>query len=310
MNNFKESSQIYKKFLEGKIRKEKLIDNLLIHFPEEKNNLNRLSILHLISKSLDKTEKSFKFLESLLTSDEDPRLRAKAVEIVLKNFLLKSEGLLIWVMENEDSPVVLNEILKHKGLLYPKFSNLKKVILSFMNNFGSNLGVSIEEVPFYIELETILLENKNQKLDENTFIFFHEITNHKGEFSWITKKGGFIIKLHYHFFAWKYLRNNINLLNSLKSYRNFTLFVDTFRRLSFSKTQDGAIFPSSIRSLKNLEYLDISFNNLKRVPGFIKNLSNLSYLDLSNNRIREIPKYLNELSYFKNINLENNLISF
>lgn len=67
--------------------------------------------------------------------------------------------------------------------------------------------------------------------------------------------------------------------------------------------------PSEIGCLKNLEYLDLSFNKMKSLPNEISNLSVLISLKVSNNKLVELPPSLSSLLRLKSLDLSNNRLT-
>ena len=53
--------------------------------------------------------------------------------------------------------------------------------------------------------------------------------------------------------------------------------------------------PESFGNLKQLEYLDLGFNDIKKIPKFLKILPSLKYIDLKGNPINYIPKWIKPL---------------
>ena len=67
--------------------------------------------------------------------------------------------------------------------------------------------------------------------------------------------------------------------------------------------------PSEIGCLKNLEYLDLSFNKMKSLPNEISNLSILISLNVANNKLVELPPSLSSLQRLENLDLSNNRLT-
>ncbi|EJK46053.1 hypothetical protein THAOC_35305 [Thalassiosira oceanica] len=62
-------------------------------------------------------------------------------------------------------------------------------------------------------------------------------------------------------------------------------------------------------TLKNLEKIDLSFNNIAAVPAVIGNLTSLSDLNLDSNAITSLPREMGQLKKLKSLSLKNNYIS-
>jgi len=63
-----------------------------------------------------------------------------------------------------------------------------------------------------------------------------------------------------------------------------------------------------MRILKNLTFLDLSYNILRRLSKVIGNLINLIYLNLQNDLLRELPKEIGNLINLKYWNLYHNYL--
>ncbi|MEJ2249188.1 MAG: leucine-rich repeat domain-containing protein [Candidatus Lokiarchaeota archaeon] len=306
MTSFSNSSKFYNEYLRGKITKEEFINYLLIDFSQEKDDIKRLSLLNLMSRELIKNAKTYSFLEHIIISDEDAKLRARSIEIIVNNFLFQSENLLKWVLEHDNTLSVIRTILRYKKLYPVDFYNLKKAQENWMGRISNKLDISKKEILFYLDSEVNIVNNRNQKLDETTFEFYKEISSNQKPFFWILKVNNHIIELHYHFYAWKFLRNNLRLITQLRSLKNYILFVNTFWKMRHLKEKQYGKIPKSIGILKQLKVLDLSFNNLNRVPSFLVNLKKLEFLDLSNNNIKIIPEFLKKIPNLKKIRFDNN----
>jgi len=66
---------------------------------------------------------------------------------------------------------------------------------------------------------------------------------------------------------------------------------------------------SIMNNLKNLEYLDLSNNEITEIPENINNLENLKELYLSFNKISKVPEQIEELSQLEILDLDHNLIT-
>ena len=67
--------------------------------------------------------------------------------------------------------------------------------------------------------------------------------------------------------------------------------------------------PPEIGCLKNLEYLDLSFNKIKSLPIEISYLNDLISLKVSNNKLVELPSGLSSLQRLENLDLSNNRLT-
>lgn len=67
--------------------------------------------------------------------------------------------------------------------------------------------------------------------------------------------------------------------------------------------------PPEIGSLNKLEYLDLSFNKMKRLPEEIGFLHALKCLKVSNNKLEELPLGLSSLQELENLDLSRNRLT-
>ncbi|TSK22772.1 Leucine-rich repeat-containing protein 18 [Bagarius yarrelli] len=66
------------------------------------------------------------------------------------------------------------------------------------------------------------------------------------------------------------------------------------------------IFPKCLLKLTDLEEVDLSRNQLKRIPDFIGQLIGVLFLDLHSNYIEQLPKSIGQLESLCHLNLCNN----
>lgn len=67
--------------------------------------------------------------------------------------------------------------------------------------------------------------------------------------------------------------------------------------------------PPEIGCLKNLEYLDLSFNKMKRLPTEISYLNGLISMKVANNKLVELPSAMTSLSRLESLDLSNNRLT-
>ena len=67
--------------------------------------------------------------------------------------------------------------------------------------------------------------------------------------------------------------------------------------------------PPEIGCLKNLEYLDLSFNKLKMLPLEISCLNGLIIMKVANNNLMELPSAMTSLSRLESLDLSNNRLT-
>jgi Leucine-rich repeat (LRR) protein len=65
-------------------------------------------------------------------------------------------------------------------------------------------------------------------------------------------------------------------------------------------------FPVELWRFPNLQYLDLSRNNIREIPDSISKLANLQVLHLSKNRIEYMPRTIGDLTWLRILNVNQN----
>lgn len=100
-----------------------------------------------------------------------------------------------------------------------------------------------------------------------------------------------------------------------RSYQGLTKLPSTIlsmtelRQLNLSHNRLTGALPAEIRHLRNLETLDISYNDMTGLPAELGQLSELRTLNASNNRLTGIPHELGNLQNLEVLDLSGNDIS-
>ena len=64
--------------------------------------------------------------------------------------------------------------------------------------------------------------------------------------------------------------------------------------------------PIEVFKFTNLQYLDVSKNNIVEIPSEIKLLKNIQYLNISKNKLEKLPPEIGELHHLKNLQIGQN----
>lgn len=326
--------QVFEDFENQKFNKHDAID-LLIYLIENETNISRReSALYYFEKIGLNEQISFQFLENLMLSDYDERIRSLAAILILQNFPDKAYKPIKWVLNHEVSKFCLVSVLKKLNQLDSiKLKSLQKEI-----EF-----VIIEEILYFPERSKKLL-NLNQvnvrnvdqiiglrNLDkiEELYLQDNQILEIKGLenlqcLKILSLKSNFIeeIKglenqfnlktLYLHSNKIKEIKNleSLHNLNALFLNNNQISKISDLENLTNLKTlslNDNQIYElEGFDSLLNLKELFIRQNFIKKIKGLEK-LQNLKRLDLGNNRIIEIEG-LESLGKLEYLNLNNNNI--
>jgi len=99
----------------------------------------------------------------------------------------------------------------------------------------------------------------------------------------------------------------LNLSNSgLTEFPKYILSMTQLVELNLSYNQLTGALPAQIRALKNLQKLDLSYNNMSGVPAEIGELSQLQELNLSHNHFTGLPNEIGNLTNLKVLTLTGN----
>lgn len=102
---------------------------------------------------------------------------------------------------------------------------------------------------------------------------------------------------------------DIKSLTELKAEENLSKANAQTIKLSLKKQKLKTI-PTEVYDFVDLQYLDLSKNNIDSISPHIKNLKNLQVLYLNKNKIYSIPAELYELSNLKIISLNSNDVNY
>ena len=95
------------------------------------------------------------------------------------------------------------------------------------------------------------------------------------------------------------LKNHLDIITKLPKLTSLNICENRCKEEQIS-------IPNSIKNLKLLTYLDMSYCNLKDIPACIGELKNLEYLNLENNEIETIDPAVGSLSNLATLNLSHN----
>jgi len=327
---------IYKDFKNGRMNKKRaldllmsLIDNDLEH--EEKTRILGIKFLGLIHP---KEKEIFDFIENILISDLNERMREQAADILIHYYPERAVKPITWVLNHEKASNFVFSIIKS---IEKSANNHLKTILKIKKyvNFNGNIIFPSDSDTF------INLNNKSiDKIEEiknlevladlkKIYLNYNQISEIKGlekhnKLRSLHLQGNKILRIdnlsHLKRLEYLYLNNNeipkiegINGLKNLKSfiiYDNYISEIENLENLSnlevlnLRNNQISEI--KGLESLSNLKRLDLSNNKLLEIKG-LENLTKLEFLDLSHNEIEKI-KGLENLRKLKFLDLRNNII--
>ncbi|MFX1257228.1 MAG: leucine-rich repeat domain-containing protein [Promethearchaeota archaeon] len=279
--------KIYSDYLKRNIDKIPAINSLKTIIETHKNDDLRVEALKLLGKIIVKNDEIYKFLKNLAISDANFRLRSEASKILIRYFLKKGNDVLKWIIENDNSVLILFSIrstLKAvNGLFYEEF---KRILL---NRYAKIYDLVLNEAKFFLDLEFSLCESNAEDKD-----------NVIGGFNYDDDVNSFE----------DYYCNYMLYENCYNSdhYLDGCCFSKIFKHvimLNLSKWKLSAI-PKSIEQLSRLRSLNLSENNLDCLPHSIGKLSKLKFLNLSENNLTSLPKSIENLNRLKYLNISKN----
>ncbi|TFF99490.1 MAG: hypothetical protein EU541_04750 [Promethearchaeota archaeon] len=282
--------------------------NIIIEIFQNSINIQkRLHCLKALDKILLTNQKVFEFLENLLISDENAKIRIKAADLIIKKFPNLSINSFEWIIENATSPLVLQKVFHL--IKREEITSLKKELIKWFYKFGNKLNIDPNETKFILDLEALFEkeENNSYNINNQTYQFYEFLRELKSPRHWFLVKDCHILELKFSFNKWKYLRKYSGQRNELKKYKDLDMMLSLLLNNKISQTESIKI-PNTISMLKKLKKLDLSNNNLQNLPQSLGYLDQLEYLNLSYNYFKSLPSCIFNLTHLKILNLSNNEI--
>jgi Leucine-rich repeat (LRR) protein len=264
----------------------------------------RVQSIHLLKNLEIKSQECFKFVENLLISDSNPKVRSLALNIIRNNFTdtnfksSKSFEALSWAYEYENSIHLKLKII----------STLEEIECELATRFLRD-QINAIKVPEFQKYITKLMKRNEMRRQSNNKLAnilkqYHVIKDFIENFELVRYRieNGNITELDFSFaynneFTKKMIEKLPGIICELKQLRSLNL--------KFNKLKK---FPLFVKKLPDLKCLILSNNQIKTVPVCISEISSLRYLDLSWNNIQSIPEEITELRNIKCINLKYNKI--
>jgi len=327
MNPYLTPNAICSDLENNRISKGLAID-LLISLIEGSDDTNlRAQSISALKRIQTKSKKLFKILENCIVSDENALIRSAAAESILHNYIDQGLNSILWSLEHDKSPLVLNAIIKlSENYKKSNWNQLIESVAKKVRKIADNIGILEKEALFILDIESIFASKKpGYDLDLKTYDFYKEIGD-----SWLVIKNKQIISLNFNFFNWFLLKENptifnslnrlifpeiyLNLINNLNlaKYNEFKIpdsigLLTSLRRLNLSHNYIQEL-PTSISQLESLKELNLSWNNFQKFPEALFYLTSLEKLDLTHNNINEIPILIKSLKSLRDLKLDNNNI--
>jgi Leucine-rich repeat (LRR) protein len=288
---------IYKDFINGDLDRLFATELLLTLIDNAEKVETRLESLNVLDKIQIDDEKTFKFLEHLLISDFNEAIRNLTCVVLKNHYLDKCLDSFIWAFEHESSLRCLTTILRAIGESNSNKAKsvLSNKIISLKKTSSSNKQSSLPEI---IKFTSIT----NDELAE-ILINYYVITVLKktfGYFKFKSDKLGFIVELDLSNVE-RYSPN----LNKLEVFLSSIFSLKCLKRcdLRFNHLMNLPEIRNS-----GLEYLDLSYNKLNRLPELSK-FTSIKSLNLKSNLLRSLPESIGKLKSLENLNLRNNYLT-
>ncbi len=262
-----------------KISKSAALDLLVSLIENSDNHKTRFECMEIIDKMDYTTKGIFKYLENCLVSDENPKVRASAAKLIIKNFLEEGYSSLKWTIAYDDSAVVLKTLHDlFKGATDRYINELKR---DLNRRLSSIYGVISDEALFLLDLELGVSFFNTNYLKIYTSNTINGVIN--GNYMMCVIKNGHIMALNLSNWGLNNLPVSIGSLSRLKHL--------------ILKNNNIKTLPSSIGLLHHLRTLDLSKCNIKSLPDSLINLHMLKRVSLNrNHNMKEIPRSISLLA--------------
>ena len=229
---------------------------ILISLIEHSDNTKlRIDCLNVLTNIKNNSKNIYNLIEMCLVSDESPLVRATAAELIVIKFLKHAFNPLSWVIEKENSLLVLTKIFATlKYINTDSAEDLKQRIIA---RFSKIYGLVIEEAEFLCHLYSLAIEKEEDFKNIQDFI----------------RDRRFVGSIEVPTLL------NQNFTPRFEIKQNQIVSLDLF----FWKLRE---LPESISNLSNLRYLTLNCENLVSLPQSFDLLKKIKWIELSG-----IPKF-------------------
>ncbi len=277
--------------------KNSAIELLLALVDNAENADTRIESLIILNKIHLDDDNTFRFLEHLLISDINEDVRNLTCQVLQNHYKEKALDPMIWAFEHEKSlkciiTIISNiakiENIKSKTVLVNRLRKLqKKQFNSLLKDSGDKEHLSIMSIN---ELAEILINYHVILSLKKTFGYFKYRINNLGLISELD------------------LSNVERYSSGLNKLENFLESIFTLRDLKKCDLRFNHLTTIPKYFNSSLEYLDLSYNKLVKLPD-IYNFTIIKTLNLKSNRLRALPNSIGSLSSLEVLNLRNNVLN-
>lgn len=288
---------IYRDFVNGDLDKSFAIELLLTLIDNAEKIEARIESINVLDKIQVNDEKTFEFLEHLLISDLNEGIRYLTISVLRNHYLESALNPMIWALEHEKSLKCLISIISTIGEIETDDANL--VLLKELNKFHKKDYKRSGDDIFKKEYA----ENVPNKELADILINYNLITFLKKTFGYFKFKNneyGRITELD--------LSNVERYSSGLNKLEIFLEAIFTVKDLKKCDLRFNHLtkFPDVVNN--SIEYLDLSYNKLVRIPN-LQNFTILKSLNLKSNRLRMLPESLGSQRILEYLNLRNNMLA-
>ncbi|MFX1489079.1 MAG: hypothetical protein ACFFBI_08025 [Promethearchaeota archaeon] len=301
--------KIQKSLSIGDLTRENAVEQLISLIEGSDDTRIRIKSIKILEEFKLQSENLFKIMENCLISDENALIRATVAKYIIQNYLEEGISALIWTIRHEMSPLVLIIFFELiEKLRSPQFESLRSALLIWNEGFSSKIGVVPQEAKFFLDLEVLFAKGvKNYELNPLSYKHFETLSDTKNGEPWLVIKDQHVETLNFNYFNWKFIKRNIDIINSLSKLQDLDFYLCSLRKYSYTGIELSTI-PKSIGSLTYLKKLILRRNGLKSLPFFMKKLTFLKELDLSYNKFEELPYILIFFKSLEKLNIKHNKI--
>jgi len=294
----------------------KIQNKSLIYIIENSNDeKKRYESLKALQKDFIYSNRGFIFLENLLISDLNPKIRKKAAELLAEYHFPKALHPIKWALQNDNS---LNCVIKYIEIIKnynETFLNLFLIneIEYYMSKYKRHQSKLAKSISYKNDLNDLIEIFLNYKVLYNLIIKFPNLSK---ENKIVIIQEGKIKKLELTNYKMKNIKD-IEGLDLLKHLEGLDLSFNDLSEINglngLLKLRNLNLSHNKITKIKNLEDLielssiNLGFNNIEKIEG-LTNQKKIKNLNLMHNKIKEF-KCLIQLQSLETISLSKNLIS-
>ena len=301
--------KIQKDFSSGDLGKENAAELLISLIEGNEDSEIRVESIKVLEKINFQNENIFKILENYLISDENAVIRASVANYIIENFPEDGLSAFKWVIQHENSPLVMKIFFDAiEKLGNPQLKLIKKDLINWIDKYATKIRIVPQEAIFFLDLEACFAKGKRKyEIDPNCYKHFEKLSDIKNGEPWLVIKNKHVEIFNLNYFNWKWVKENSDIVNSLYKFKYLDVYFNSLNKYNINDKHFFEI-PESIGKLTYLKKLILAQNRLQKIPESIGSLNSLKELDLSYNNFYEIPQIIGALNSLEKLNLKGNQI--